>query len=396
MFKKRFNGKVYKGSKSNGGDVWTFYCSANKSLPTKRPKDKKKIWSLLFFLVNIVVIVAILIFQLRKEGGVAPLSDLLEFEMEKKYILIACLCFLLSNVASCVKLSIYHKKLQNKFRFTFCLRTQFISKYYTKITPFGVGGQPYEVYYLKKNKVKTSNALTMISSSYVSNKLMYAVLALIMLITFRWNKLLLAQKNNVRLIIVLAIMSFAILAIFLTFIILMCVNKRLGNKLIAWTVGVLAKLRLTKNSRLSYLKIMRPVLVFQSKMKRFFASKGLPLVFLLLSLLEYVIEYSVPFFIYSAFNGFDVNLYWQLLSISVIIELACRLIPLPGGSGLAELSFYAIFASLFDAGVLFWALILWRIITYYSYLIVGIIIMLRDYFAQVLGKVRFQGDLDKN
>lgn len=381
MVKKRFKGKLYKGGKSNGYDVWTFYYSANRSLTKKQPKDKKKIWSLIFFLINIAVISIILVVQLRKEGGVTSLGELLTFEMEKKFILVACLCFLFANVASSLKLSIYHRKLQKKFRFGFCLKTQFISKYYTKITPFGLGGQPYEMYYLRKNKVKITNALTMVSSSYVSNKLVYALLGLIMIITFRWNRLLMEQKSNVRVIIVLAIISFAILAIFLTFIILMCVNKRLGNRIIVWIVKLLAKLRITKNPGLLYLKIMRPALVFQSKMKKFFASKGLTLVFLLLSLLEYVIEYSVPFFIYSAFNGFDLAIYWQLLSISVIIELACRLIPLPGGSGLAELSFYAIFASLFDAGVLFWALILWRIITYYSYLLVGIVIMIYDYIS---------------
>lgn len=379
MVKKKFKGKVHKGSKSNGYNVWTFYYSANKNLTKKPPKDKKKIWSLIFFLVNIVVISIILIVQLRKEGGITSLNKLWEFEMQKKFILIAVLCFLISNMASSLKLSLYHKRLQKKFRFAFCLKTQFMTKYYAKITPFGVGGQPYEVYYLKKNKVKTTNALTMVSSSYVSNKLIYALLALIMIITFRWNSLLMQQKNNVKVIIVLAIISFAILSIFLTFIILMCVNKRLGNKIIVLLVKLLAKLKLTKNPGLLYLKIMRPALVFQAKMKKFFASKWLTFVFLILSLCEYVIEYSVPFFIYSAFNGFDIAIYWQLLSISVIIELACRLIPLPGGSGLAELSFYAIFTSLFDSGVLFWALILWRMITYYSYLFVGLFIMICDY-----------------
>ena len=70
---------------------------------------------------------------------------------------------------------------------------------------------------------------------------------------------------------------------------------------------------------------------------------------------------------------------WNLLSISIIIELACHSIPLPGGSGLAELSFSTIFASLFDGGVLFWALIIWRFITYYSYLFSGAGIIVYDY-----------------
>ena len=128
-----------------------------------------------------------------------------------------------------------------------------------------------------------------------------------------------------------------------------------------------------------YLKIMRPTLVFQHKMQKFFASKGITLAFLALSLLEYLVEFSVLFFVYSAFNGFKANIYLELLSISMIIELASHSIPLPGGSGLAERSFSTIFASLFADGILFWALIIWRLITYYSYLFSGLGIIVYDY-----------------
>ena len=125
-------------------------------------------------------------------------------------------------------------------------------------------------------------------------------------------------------------------------------------------------------------------------MQKFFASKGNTLAFLFLSLLEYLIEYSILFFIYSAFNGFDIGVYLDLLSISVIIDLACHSIPLPGGSGLAELSFSTIFASLFASGVLFWALVIWRLITYYSYLFSGLGIIVYDYTygARKLNKLK--------
>ena len=254
-----------------------------------------------------------------------------------------------------------------------------LGKYYTKLTSFGIGGQPFQVYYFSKYGVKASNSLTMVSCSYVSNKLMYGLLALIMMVTFRCNKLLISQGSLVNIVIVLAFISFAFLAMFLTFVILMCLNKRLGHKLIAFVIKLLNRLKIVKNPSKLYLKIMRPTLIFQRKMQKFFASKGVTLGFLLMSLLEYLIEYSILFFVYSAFNGFDAGIYFQLLSISVIIELASNSIPLPGGSGLAELSFSTIFATLFDSGVLFWALIIWRIITYYSYLFAGMGIIVYDY-----------------
>ena len=379
MLKKKFKGRIHRASKDRSYDMETFYYSANHKVVHKQPKSKKKIWSLVFFLVNIFVIAIVLAVQLNSEEGINSIGEVFGSGIKGEFILIAVLCFLLSNVVSSFKLDIYYKKFHKRYRPLLCFKTQMMGKYYTKLTPFGIGGQPFQVYYLTKYRVKASNSLTMVSCSYVSNKLMYGILALVMMTTFRLNKLLVSQGNLVNIVVVLAFISFAVLAIFLTFVILMCLNKKLGHKIVAFVVKLLTKLKIVKNPTALYLKIMRPTLIFQRKMQKFFSSKGITLSFLALSLLEYVIEYSVLFFVYSAFNGFDINMYLQLLSISVIIELACHSIPLPGGSGLAELSFSTIFASLFSSGVLFWALIIWRVITYYSYLFSGLGIIVYDY-----------------
>jgi len=379
MIKKKFKGKIYHVSKDNSYDMATFYYSANHKLAKKEPKNKKKVWSLVFFLVNIFVITVVLAIQLNSEEGISSLNSVFNSNVKVKYLLIGILCFLLSNLVSSFKLDVYYKKFHKRYRPLLCFKTQMMGKYYTKLTPFGIGGQPFQVYYLNKYGVPASNSLTMVSCSYVSNKLMYAILALVMVSTFRLNKLLISQGSLVNIVIVLAFISFGILALFLTFVILMCLNNKLGHKIVSIIIRLMAKLKIVKNPTAMYLKIMRPILIFQNKMKKFFVSKGITLAFLMLSLLEYIIEYSVLFFVYSAFNGFDMSVYLQLLSISVIIELACHSIPLPGGSGLAELSFSTIFASLFSSGVLFWALIIWRLITYYSYLFSGLGIIVYDY-----------------
>lgn len=379
MLKKKYNGKLGKVNKGKSYDMMVFYSSANKHLAKKHPIDKKKVWSLVFFLVNIFVIFVVLGMQLNSEEGISSIDEIFKYNIKFKFLGFAVLCFIASNLISSFKLDFYHKKLQNKFRPMLCFKTQMMGKYYTKLTPFGIGGQPFQVFYFSKYGVKPTNSLTMVSCSYVSNKLMYAILALIMIITLNNNALLMSQGSLVNIVVVLACISFAILAIFLTFVILMCLNKKLGHRIIALVVSMLNKIKLVKNPAALYLKIMRPTLMFQRKMQKFFASKGITFIFLLLSLLEYLIEFSVLFFVYSAFNGFNINIYWQLLSISVIIELATHSIPLPGGSGLAELSFSTIFASLFGNGVLFWALIIWRLITYYSYLFSGLGIIIYDY-----------------
>jgi uncharacterized membrane protein YbhN (UPF0104 family) len=51
------------------------------------------------------------------------------------------------------------------------------------------------------------------------------------------------------------------------------------------------------------------------------------------------------------------------------------IIPTPGNSGAAEGSFYILFNEL-DTYGLFWSMLVWRALCYYSFIIIGVIIYL--------------------
>ena len=69
----------------------------------------------------------------------------------------------------------------------------------------------------------------------------------------------------------------------------------------------------------------------------------------------------------------------DIFSKFILVELATKYIPIPGGSGVAEISFSALFASLFNDGTLFWAMLFWRILNYFIYLLQGIIVIIYDF-----------------
>ena len=69
----------------------------------------------------------------------------------------------------------------------------------------------------------------------------------------------------------------------------------------------------------------------------------------------------------------------EILCKFILVELATKYIPIPGGTGVAEISFSALFASLFNDGTLFWAMLFWRIMNYFIYLFQGLIILLYDF-----------------
>ena len=72
-----------------------------------------------------------------------------------------------------------------------------------------------------------------------------------------------------------------------------------------------------------------------------------------------------------------------------MVELTSAFNPIPMGTGTADLSFSVLYKNLFVAalgptlgvGASIWALIIWRILTYYIFVIQGLIVVNYDYFV---------------
>ena len=104
---------------------------------------------------------------------------------------------------------------------------------------------------------------------------------------------------------------------------------------------------------------------------------------------------TVAYCIYLAFNYPNIEIGWlQVVSMALLCELAMSIIPIPGGSGFAEISFVAMFSLLFREGTVFWALLFWRIFTYYFFIIFGFVVTLIDAFTKKKRVKNLNSDLD--
>lgn len=382
MIKKVYKGKIYRSSATEENRIWFFYGLNTKTSKIKPQvqNKKSKLWSLLFFIINIVAVGVVLAVQINSEEGVSSISNVFKNEHHIWFLFLAIGCFLVAEFSIAIRLYVLAKKFNKKSSFEGCLKGEFVCQYYSKITPFAVGGQPFQVYVLNRHGIKANNAITVVSCNYVSQKLVYWFVALFMMATIGTNSLVKNMSGSAfKITMILAGVSLAFMSIFLTFVILVCVNKKVASNLVAFIIKILNKLKIVKDRKKMYFKIMRPALSFQHKMKIFFTSKKFALLTLFFSLLIYLVQCCIPACIYFIFMPFDISMFWQLLSISVIIQLSFGVNPIPGGTGVAELSFYAVFTLLIDKSLVFWALMIWRVLTYYIYLIIGLLIVVYDY-----------------
>ena len=382
MIKKVFKGKVHRKVAGEENSLWFFYGlnTKKKSIKPQKRSKKSKWLSFLFFVINLVVVGVVLAIQLNSEEGVGHFKELFTSNKNIEFLFIALGCFVLAEALISLRLYFISRKFNKKASFSTSLKSEIVCQYYNKITPFSFGGQPFQVYELSKHGMRVNNAITVVSCNYVSAKLVYWLVSLFMMITIATNGLVKSMSGtSFYIVLSLAMFSLFFMTIYLTFIILICVNKKVGNKLVVMCLNLLYKLKIVKDKKKVYFKIMRPALSFQHKMQTFFRSKKFATFSLIMSLIIYLIQSSIPACIYFIFEPFSFKLLWQLLSIAVIIQLSFGVMPMPGGSGVAEFSFYAVFKLLIQDTFVFWALIIWRVLTYYIYLAIGLGVVVYNY-----------------
>ena len=78
--------------------------------------------------------------------------------------------------------------------------------------------------------------------------------------------------------------------------------------------------------------------------------------------------------------GWNAAVWIEVIVLAIIIDMTASFIPLPGGTGVSDLSFLAVFSSLFTVKMTFWALLLWRVFTYYIFIAHGLVLVGYDFF----------------
>ena len=170
---------------------------------------------------------------------------------------------------------------------------------------------------------------------------------------------------------------------FLILIIFASVDKKVLPNIILHTTKFLNKIKLVKDYKIAFTKTMRTLLEYQRSVKYYLKSFWTTFLTIILSVGIIALKACIPYFIYVYLLRGQVEAsFFVIFSKFIICELATMFIPLPGGSGMAEISFSALFATLFigeNAGYLFWAVLIYRIASYYLYLLQGFLISLYDF-----------------
>lgn len=338
----------------------------------KRKAKRRKITNILFFVFNVVVLAIVLIGSFVGQ----PATDVLFPTIEWKWIGILVGILILQGLIESTKYFILIKKSTKKPRFFLAYKVQALGKYYDAVTPMSTGGQPFQMMYLNKRGVKGDIATSIPLVRYMFWQITFVIICSVILI---YNQFFSTTNTQVFSTLIAWGTVLANLLILLT-VFFLSVSKKVGPLIVIWFLKLGSKLKIIKNYRVTFRKVMRFVVNYQKTMKMFAKNFFVLISQIVLAAAEMILFNLIPYFIYKAFVPTGTLSWVDIMTQSIICNLTTSLIPTPGASGGAELFFATIFGGIFK-GNTFWPLLIWRISTYYINLLQGLLILVYDFLV---------------
>ena len=331
-------------------------------------KSRKVIFTVLFVLLNVTVIALTAVNEFGNSRNAAELS---EVKINWWFLIPAAGCFVVALLVDILKYSLMIRKVSKEHNgkvvprdkaWKLARRTVILGRYYDNITPAAVGGQPFQIYYMRKNGGLPSGLATAIPIfGMISLQLGFIVIALLCFTLGR------AFDHNPALVVT-AWIGLAFYAFWPVMVGMATFFPRATTGLIKLLVRLLAAVRIVKNREKAFHKVESEVSEYAKAVKIILKKRGLFAQTILLSLAFNLLTAAIPYFVLTTFGGtMD---FMQCFVLTVAVMSAVYFVPTPGNSGAAEGTFYMVFSAL-SSGYVFWAMLFWRFFSYYIYIIMG-------------------------
>ncbi len=341
--------------------------------------------TLLFIAVNVLAVVLTALMEFS--GGEEPVPFIKVWRVYIKnwgWMLGAFGMFVAANVCQSIKRHLFLKSTLNKKLPIISMNATLLCKYYDNITPLGSGGQPFEIYYLRKKGIPVGVASGVPLVSYALDRIAYVFIVATVLITYGFGEI---STFLTILCIIGLVINAAIPAALLFFSVL----PKTAESVAGFVSRIAKALHLTKDAELFKHKITDSIKEYAECIKYFLKKSKLRMfVGFLLSALYFLTLYSIPFFTIRMSGTTGIR-WGEIFSLCVICYTSVAILPTPGGSGGAELSFRSIFARFLQGGKLFWGIMSWRLFSYYLSIFVGIVLII----GQSIFKLTKSGKLER-
>ena len=291
-------------------------------------------------------------------------------ELQKANLLwigIAVLITLVYVVFQSLGLHAIIKNYEKAYTYKKTLQLTLITNFFNGITPFATGGQPMQVYLLKRDGIRVSSGTNIIMQNFILYQLALVIFGLLALGLNYFFHIF----ENLPVLGGLIAVGFIINTFIMIGLFIISFGKRFNQWFIKIAINTLTALKVVKDKEETLARWNERLEVFHEGAVNLGKNKMVCIKGFLFQFLSLFCLYSLPFFIFMALGAFNEVSLVRSLVASAYIMLIGSFVPIPGASGGIEYGFLQFFGTFVSGGILSAGLLLWRFIYYYFWMIVG-------------------------
>lgn len=314
----------------------------------------------------VLIISGLVVFNELKNTPIQKILSALK-KTNFSLLIVVILIMLFSYVCEAAIIAIlnYRKEEKNHSVWAF-FRIPLIQALFNAITPFSSGGQPSQLAAMVQMGVEGGRATSILLMKFIIYQ-MAVLFAYVSTIVFGFN-MVTSKFGSLALFIFIGFILHISSIIFLlaimfaynwtkkmTLKVMDFLEKFISNeKVDKWRSATIEKID-TFYAEGQNLKREKKKLIYSS----------------LLTILQLLCFYSIPFFILLALN---IKQSWiNVTQMNIMIIMFMSIVPIPGGSGGAEYSFQTLFATFIHSNILLiLGMFIWRFVTYFLGIILGV------------------------
>ncbi len=326
-------------------------------------KTLKKVGS---FLIILIVTALVLYFSLKDN-----FEEIVHqvFTINKLFLFLAFLLILAYWIFKAIVMRISVRKFKEDYSFGKALRLVVETNFFHAITPFASGGQPYEIYSLKKDHLKMADATNVSIQNFIVYQIALVLLGTTAVIcnyfihmfpsdSFLRYLVTIGFLCNLVVIIVLFVISF---------------TKKMNRKIINTIIKLLNKIKIVRNKEKTIAKFEKYINEFHTGAKVLIQDKKNFAFMIFCNFMALFSYYLIPLVLLYGTGDFTSMNAFESIVASAYIMMIGSFVPIPGGTGGLEYAFIVFYSNFITGPTLNAIMLIWRFITYYFGMIIGAI-----------------------
>lgn len=299
------------------------------------------------------------------------------------YLILTFLFVIIVQILSGYSLSCFARLTNKNYNIINGLANTLIANFVSGITPSSTGGQIAQIYTFKKQNIRMSDSISIIWMDYIISQSMICLFGIIIVLF----KFLYFYHEHSRLFIIsllgLLINIFLIFGLYLA-----TKHNKCYIFITHFLFNIGCKLKIIKDREHTKNKLDEFLDRFNKEVIKLKSNKILIIKSCIIHIIRLLFNYSIPFMIFLTL-GQQVNLdiFINCFSLLIFVSLINTFFPMPGATGGTEITFMLMYQTMFDLLTVQAGVLLWRFLTYYILLIIGLIVFIYFKFKKLEGDI---------